>query len=109
LKKLQEMPTVADPACRLLTTPDDVSVHAISIYKAVPSSASGADNSSTSGRVHISVERPGDVLLVLSSYESSSWQVRLGTQTRIAGVLMTGYHASVVEGLNSDVSVRSVF
>jgi hypothetical protein len=46
-----------------------------------------------------------DVVLVLSSYESTIWRVGSTKGTRIVGVLLTGYQRQVVCGIDASVPV----
>ena len=58
------------------------------------------------GLVQVAVNSPGrPVLLVLSAYESTVWQIGWTEGTEIAGVAVTGYHAQAVAGLPPSVPV----
>jgi hypothetical protein len=46
-----------------------------------------------------------DVVLVLSGYDSTIWRVGCTKGTRIAGVVLTGYHPQAVCGIDSSVPV----
>lgn len=49
---------------------------------------------------------PGrSVVLVLGAYEPSVWKISREPRTRIAGVLVTGYHRQAIVGLNADTPV----
>ena len=69
----------------------------------------GAKHSGDSSRepspVDIKVSKPGAVLLVLNSYEPAIWRVVAGEGTQIAGVVLTGYYASKVEGVSPTTPV----
>ena len=46
-----------------------------------------------------------DVVLALGAYEPTIWNIRLTRTTRIAGVIVSGYHQGVLNGLNAEVPV----
>ena len=50
-------------------------------------------------QLDVRVDKAGDVVLVLSTYEPAIWRVSPSADTRIAGVLLVGYYASKVEGI----------
>ena len=99
VRRLNSWPTAAElPACRLIEAPPGASFDAVSAYE-----PDGAQHSFGSRRkpvpIAVRVFKPGDVVLVLNTYEPAIWRVSFGPNTRIVGVLMTGYYASSVEGV----------
>lgn len=58
------------------------------------------------GRIDVAVNHPGaPVILMLGSYDPTIWHVGWSRGTRIAAVLIGGYHRQVVTGLPKDVPV----
>ena len=104
LQRLKDMPKEATTACRMLEVPADAAVEAVSIYE-----PKGAKHSGGSKRkpepVEMRVSKPGDVLLVLNSYEPAIWRVSAADRTRIVGVVLVGYYASMVEGIDPNIPV----
>jgi hypothetical protein len=93
--------------CRMLTPPAEVSVEAVSIYQ--PKAARHSANSiRVPSPVDVNVTKSGAVLLVLNTYEPAVWRIIAGEGTRIAGVILTGYYASKVEGLPPDTPVLRI-
>lgn len=62
---------------------------------------------SEAGRIDVAVNQPGGapVILMLGSYDPTIWHVGWSRGTRIAAVLVGGYHRQVVTGLPKDVPV----
>lgn len=62
---------------------------------------------SEAGRIDVAVNQPGDVpvILMLGSYDPTIWHVGWSRGTRIAAVLVGGYHRQVVTGLPGNVPV----
>lgn len=46
-----------------------------------------------------------DVVLALGAYEPTIWNIRLTRATRIAGVILSGYHQGMLNGLGAEVPV----
>jgi hypothetical protein len=105
LKKLPDANTALQ--CRLLVPPADVSVEAVSMYE-----PKGAKHSFDSIRVpspvDIKINKSGAVLLVLNTYEPAIWRISASEATQIAGVILTGYYASKVEGIAPDTPVLQI-
>ncbi len=99
LQRLKDLPADTPSACRMIDVPADASVEAVSIYE--PKGARHSGNSKRNAEpVDLRVSKPGDVLLVLNSYEPAIWRVAAGDATRIVGVVLVGYYASRVEGID---------
>ena len=102
LKSLPPPERVA--ACRILDAPADAAFEAVSVYQ-----PDGARHSVGSKRVAapvaVRVLKPGNVVLVLNSYEPAIWQVSFSPDTRVVGVLLSGYYTSSVEGLDPDTPI----
>ncbi len=99
IEKMRELPPVEKLAgCRMLEVPEEASLEAVATYQ-----PDGANRSFTAQRtphpINVRVEKPGDVFLVLDTYEPAIWRVSSSDATRIVGVLLGGHHPSVVEGL----------
>ncbi len=69
-------------------------VHVISVYE-TRSDHSGGYHPTGEGRV--TIERPGDHVLVLSAYEPTDWKVTLAPGVQIQQVVLIGYHAQTVD------------
>ncbi len=50
-----------------------------------------------------------DVVVVLGAYEPALWQIRLSRFTRLAGVIVSGYHEGRVVGLTDDIPVLQTY
>jgi hypothetical protein len=78
----------ADPgACGAIET------HVVGIY------------SSPTGEATVTVDRPGQHVLVLSAYEATRWHVQLGAGASLEHVYLTGYHAQTIDGVPAGVDV----
>ncbi|MBD3623900.1 MAG: hypothetical protein HUJ24_00670 [Rhodobacteraceae bacterium] len=91
------LPEIAGPA----------DVHVLSSYdggdKLDPSLAR------TTGYADVRVEpTETPVLLVLSSYEKVIWRIDAADDARIAGILLSGYHPPMIDGVPDDVSVGRI-
>ena len=106
IERLKKLPDANSVQCRLLTPAANVSVEAVSMYE-----PKGAKHSFASTRepspVDVKVSKPGAVLLVLNTYEPAIWRVVANEGTQIAGVILTGYYASKVEGVSPATPVIS--
>jgi hypothetical protein len=108
IQQLQKMPDAeASKSCRLFDPSPDTVIEAASIYQ-----PEAANRPSASGRipqpVDVAVTKSGAVLLVLNSYEPAVWRVSAGANTRVTGVILTGYYSSKVEGVAPDTPVFAV-
>lgn len=64
------------------------------------------DSGNEAGRFDVAVNHPGQpVVLMLGSYDPAVWHVGWTAGTRIAAVLVSGYHQQVITGLPKDVPV----
>lgn len=107
LERLKSAPSPETTACRALNVPADASVEAVSIYE--PKVAKRSIGSKRNPEpVDLQVSKPGDVLLVLNTYEPAIWRVSAASGTRIVGVIMIGYRASKVEGIDAATPVLVV-
>jgi hypothetical protein len=106
IERLRDFPAAEKVAdCRLLEPPAQAPLEAVAVYgpeqpKRTPGEAFRSfDEKATSHPIDVRVDKPGDVMLVLNSYDPAIWRVSSGADTRIVGVLLIGYHTSRVEGL----------
>jgi hypothetical protein len=53
----------------------------------------------------VKVEKTGNMVLVLNTYDPVTWRVSSGVNTRIVGVLLTGYYTSTVQGIAPETPV----
>lgn len=83
-----------DPPPMRCGTPE---VHILSIYET-------SSNHSTTGDARVTIDRPGDHILVLSSYESTDWHVRLGAGAKVRAVQLIGYEPQTVDLPNVPVT-----
>ena len=72
-------------------------VHVLSIYET-------SSNHTTTGDARVVIDRPGEHILVLSAYESTSWHVRLGAGARVRAVQLIGYESQTVDLPNVPVT-----
>lgn len=107
IERLKKLPDANTAQCRVFVASADVSVEAVSIYE-----PKGAKHSFGSTRVQspvdVRVTKPGAVLLVLNTYEPAIWRVIASEGTQLAGVILTGYYASKVEGISPDIPVMQI-
>lgn len=83
----------------------DTSIFAVGTYqgKTLGWRLDSRDNLS-GGLIQVVVNAPGRrVLLLLSAYESSLWQIGWTEQTEIAGLVAIGYHPQAVTGLPPNI------
>ena len=79
---------------------DAPEVHLVSLYEG---------NHKTNGKIHggkasVHVDRPGiTVILVLSSYDSVTWEVTVAPKSEVKKVILAGYHRQAVTGVMADV------
>ncbi len=97
----------ADPASKPSSTPlaglpKNAKVEAVGVYQGTRTSGRTSSEGRNMGVVDVLV-RPGPrpLILVLSSYEPVQWRISLATGARLAGVLLSGYHQSLVTGAGS--------
>lgn len=79
--------TAAPGACGAVET------HVVGIY------------SSPTGEATVTVDRPGEHVLVLSAYAATKWHVQLGAGATLLHVYLTGYHAQQIDGVPAGVEV----
>lgn len=102
VRKLKMLPPPdAAQQCRVFSVEPSASIEAVSMYQ--PKSANHSFNSArVAAPVDMRVSKPGDVVLVLNTYEPAIWKISSAEGTRIAGVILTGYYSSRVEGIAPD-------
>jgi hypothetical protein len=93
--------------CRVLLVSSTTSLQAVSVYKPKGS------HRSTPGRrspmpIDVRVRRPGEVVLVLNTYDPAIWRISLDAATRVAGVILTGFFHSTVEGLPAETPLVAI-
>lgn len=108
LRRLKNLPEpAAVQQCRLLNVAPEASIEAVSMYE-----PKGAKHSFNSPRVpapvDVRVSKPGDVVLVLNTHEPAIWKISAAERTRIAGVILTGYYSSRVEGVAPDTPMLAL-
>jgi predicted esterase len=87
----------------------DAELHVIGVYGAKDSLMTRADNR---GRVDVEVRRTAKpVVLVLTSYYSVEWHIKLADGARVKKAIVAGYYAQKIQGLPAAVPVvnRSYF
>jgi hypothetical protein len=108
MEQLKKMPDAeAAKSCRLFEPQAATAIEAVSIYQPETADQAGASKRIPQP-VDVAVSKAGAVLLVLSSYEPAIWRVSPGANTRIAGVILTGFYSSKVEGLDPDTPIFPV-
>jgi uncharacterized protein YecT (DUF1311 family) len=102
---LPESSATVPASCRLGNLPPDFTVQAVGVYEGnidtdVRLSASGHETKS----VDVVVNMPEkNVVLVLMAYDPVLWQVKRTSASRIAAVIVGGYHAQAVVGIERSV------
>lgn len=60
--------------------------------------------------ITVNVDQPAHpVILVLSSYDAATWNVSVAAGTTVEVVIVSGYHASIVQGLPTGTKVLADF
>ncbi len=87
-------------------TPARFKVYAAGAYSGRPLGMHIDGRGHEAGRIDVAVNQPGEtVALMLGSYDPTIWHIGWTKGTRIAAVLIGGYHRQVVTGLPKDVPV----
>ena len=68
------------------SSPSQPELHIVSVYEA------DGGHGGPPGNITVDIDRPGNVVLVLSSYEPVDWTVREQAGTTIDEVILNGYH-----------------
>jgi hypothetical protein len=76
-------------------------VHVIGVYE-TRSDHSGGDH--PTGEARVTIERPGDHVLVLSAYEPTSWRVTLAPRAHVQAITLIGYYEQTVDLPNVPVA-----
>lgn len=109
--EVKKMEFTPDPASNGLATPrgcnladvdlpDNTVVYATGAYAGKETDFQIDQSGNTATRFDVVVNSPGNpVVLMLSAYEPSVWQVGWTAGTRIVAALVTGYHRQGVAGL----------
>ncbi|MHC4597507.1 MAG: hypothetical protein ACYS47_00730 [Planctomycetota bacterium] len=84
------------------TLPRDFTVHAVGTYAgAVPVNVRLDDSGHETKQIEVVVNKPKEtVLLVLTAYEPVVWRVGRTRETKIAGILVSGYHGQALIGVD---------
>lgn len=93
-------------ACRIegLVLPDDAKVYAAGAYSGAPTDFQIDQSGHEATSIQVAVNQTdAPVVLLLGAYEPTVWSVGWTPGTRIAAVLLTGYHRQRVTGLPSSV------
>ena len=97
--------------CRLASLPQKFEVHGAGTYKGLEPSNFQIDSKGHETReVSVVVNKPGDpIVLVLSAYDPVIWKISRTPDTKIAAVLVGGYHNQAVLGIDKSttLSIRS--
>lgn len=84
----------------------DRELHVVGLYEGFTKSGGKVHG----GKARVIVKRPGkQVILVLSAYDSITWEVSATQDTRLERVILCGYHRQAVHGLPSEVGVTKAF
>lgn len=79
--------------------PRNAQVEAVGVYQGSKTPSSASTEARKMGTVDVRVKRTrAPVILVLSSYEPVLWRISLEPGAQLAGVLLSGYHQSQVQG-----------
>jgi len=58
-----------------------------------------------SGVITVDIDRPGDVFLALTSYDSVSWDLVIAPGTNVLGIILSGYDAVTATGVPAGTPV----
>ncbi len=100
--------TCADEATdkKSVSAIEDRELHLISVYQG----RTRTDGKIHGGKATVKVDRPGKtVTLVLSSYESITWSITATPETKLAKVILGGYHRQAAAGLDDKVVLVNAF
>ena len=100
------LPEKAPPACRLdgFVLPDKAKVYAAGAYSGAKADFQIDESGHQATTIQVAVnQRDAPVVLLLGAYEPTVWSVGWTEGTRIAAVLLTGYHRQRVTGLPAGV------
>ena len=93
---------------------DTASGYSLSVYEAASASAPelhvvGAyESSSPDGTIRVENDNPGEIILVLNSYEPANWQVENTGGGTISHIAVTGYNHSISTVSGSGASGATV-
>lgn len=105
IEKLRKLPPQErTESCRMLTVPPDATLHAISAYQPEGASHSGG-SARVASPIDVRVHKPGPVVLVLNTYEPAIWRLSFGADTKIVGIVLSGYYGSSVDGVHPDTPI----
>jgi hypothetical protein len=108
IEALRDLPSVEKVAhCHLLKIPEQASLEAVSTYQPETGNRS-LSAKRTPYPIDVQVEKAGDVVLVLNSYEPAIWRLSASPHTRIKGVLLVGHYPSMVEGVPDEKVISDV-
>src|SRR5262245_35988779 len=81
-------------------------LHVVGLYEGFTKT----DRKVHGGKALVTVQRPGKrVTLVLTAYDSVTWEVTAGPSTQVEEVFLCGYHRQAVKGLPKGVKVVEAF
>lgn len=94
----------ADDDRILGSLPSDATVYAVGTYRGtVPVDAELDDSGHAVSQVDVVVNKPNQsVVLVLTAYDPVVWRVGLTKDTKIAGILVSGYHGQALIGVDKN-------
>ena len=85
-------------------------LHLVGLYEGVRGAAGKNRMGRPIGRAEVVVDRPGKLItLVLSAYEPVLWEVQTSPDTRLAKIVLSGYHEQSVEGVDESVARQELF
>jgi hypothetical protein len=88
--------------------PDDRELHVVALREGSADPQDGQGNGK--GQATIKVDRPSKIVtLVLTAHKPVVWDLALTPQTRLAQVILGGYHAQSVRGLPKQADVIEAF
>ncbi len=97
-----------DPGCALdnYVVPENLKVYAAGGYKGEPLDFQIDESNQRTGLYKVEVySRDNPVALLLGSYEPAIWEISWSPGTVISSVIVTGYYAQAVAGLDNNVPV----
>ncbi|KXO78260.1 hypothetical protein [Acinetobacter venetianus] len=85
--------------------PQDFDIYATGAYSGRKSNYQIDDSGHQATEMDIHVQHDRPVVLLLGAYEPSIWKIKWDAQTKIVGVIATGYHKQQVLGLPKSVPI----
>jgi hypothetical protein len=104
MDRLSQWPDPAEVGgCKVWQPPMDASLQGVSVARPLGGSNRVNNSVRSLAPVVIHVQKPGDVVLVLNSYEEVVWRIETDPSSRVVGVVMMGYNSGKLQGISPEV------